>query len=210
MNKDLLNFFLSNYGRGRVALVGTSDLIGEAVRSSQRRLTRDGGPSLWSHAFILGEMRPDRRGPQGQVGRSPYIFESDLQIHPQRVQIRNGAQENWVGKWCSEQVEHAAILDFDLSVGEEDMVLGTALQLCDEQLQYPILELVGTWLAIMTRRLWATNPFDDPHAMFCSAFVRHCYRETGRDFLGEEVCLSNTAPEHVAQSAPFHAEWHKT
>ncbi len=209
MDEDLLNFFVSNYGRGRIALVGASDFIGEAVRVSQRRLTADGRPSLWSHVIIMGEMRPDRRGHGHIAGRSPYIFESDLEIQPQRVQIRNGAQENWIGKWCRDHVEHAAVLDFDLTQKEQDLVLGTALQLCDEQLQYPILELVGTWLAIMTRRLWAANPFEDPHAMYCSTFVRYCYQQAGRDFLGNEVALSNTAPEHIAQSGPCHAEWHK-
>ena len=209
INNDLLSFFLSNYGRGRVGLVGCSDFLGDAVRAGQKGLTPDGEPSLWSHVFIMGEMRPDRRGAGGTTSRSPYMFESDLHIDPQRIQLRNGAQENWIGKWCGDHVEHAAILDFGLSEDEQDMVLGTALQLCDEQLQYPLLELIGTWLAIVMKRVWAPNPFDDPHAMYCSTFVRHCYRQAGRDFLGNEVALSNTAPEHIAQSGPFHVEWHK-
>ncbi|OFW10500.1 MAG: hypothetical protein A3H27_16935 [Acidobacteria bacterium RIFCSPLOWO2_02_FULL_59_13] len=209
MNTDLLHFFTANYGRARVALIGASDWIGEAVRVGQKRLTPDGSPSLWSHTFILGEMRPDHRGPGRTSSRSPYIFESDLQIHPLRAQVRNGAQENWIGKWCLDDIEHAAILDFGLSEEEKDSVLGSALQLCDEQFQYPLLELVGTWLAIITRRLWAPNPFDDSHAMYCSTFVRYCFRQAGRDFLGRKVSLSNTAPEHIARNKPFLAEWHK-
>ena len=209
LDEELLGFFTSHYSRGRMALVGATDFVSEAVRAGQKKLTPDGKPSLWSHVFIMGEVRPDRRGPSGTMGRSPYIFESDLQIQPQRVQLRNGAQENWVGKWCHDLVEHGAVLDLDLNEHEQDIVLGTALQLCDEQIQYPILELVGTWLAIVTRRLWAANPFDDPHAMYCSSFVRHCYREAGRDFLGQDISVSNTAPEHIAQSSPFVAEWHR-
>ncbi len=209
MNEDLLSFFTVHYGRGRLVLVGASDLIGEAIRVSQRRLTPDGKPSLWSHAFIIGEMRPDQRGPGRTTSRSLYLFESDIQIDPLRAQLRNGVQENWIGKWCRNDIDHAAILDLDLSESEQDAVLGMALQLCDEQMQYPILELVGTWLAIITRRVWATNPFDDPRAMYCSAFVRYCYQQAARDFLGDDVALSNTAPEHIAQSGPFQAEWHK-
>jgi hypothetical protein len=209
LNEGLLGFFVSHYARGRVALVGANDLVSEAVRAGQKKLTPDGKPSLWSHAFIMGEWRPDRRGPGPTMGWSPYVFESDLHIQPQRLQLRNGAQENWIGKWCGDHVDHAAILDFDLTEGEQDLVLATALQLCDEQIQYPILELVGTWLAIVTSRLWAANPFDDPHAMYCSTFVRHCYREAGRDFLDQDVSVSNTAPEHIAQSGPFAAEWHR-
>jgi len=209
LNEALLGFFVSHYARGRVALVGADDFVSEAVRAGQKKLTPDGKPSLCSPVFLMGELRPDRRGPGAMIGRSPYIFESDLQIQPQRVQVRNGAQENWIGKWCGDHVDHAAILDFDLTEGEKDLVLATALQLCDEQIQYPILELVGTWLAIVSRRLWAANPFDDPHAMYCSSFVRHCYRDAGRDFLDQDVSVSNTAPEHIAQSGPFVAEWHR-
>jgi hypothetical protein len=209
MNENLLNFFTSNYGRGRVALTGASDWIAQAIRAGQSKLTPDGKPSLWSHAFIIGEMRPDRRD-SGKQHCSPYLFESDLHVVPTHAQVRNGAQENWIGKWCQDDIEHAAILDFALSEPEQDIVLGTALQLCDEQMEYPILELVGTWLAIITQRVWAPNPFDDPHKMYCSAFVRHCYKEAQKDFLGGNIALSNTAPEHIAQSNPvFKTEWHK-
>ena len=208
MSENLLDFFTVNYQRGRVALVGTSDSIGEAIRISQNRLTPNRKPSLWSHAFIIGEMRPDRRDP-GHQHRSPYLFESDLHIDPLHAQLRNGAQENWIGKWCQDDVEHAAIIDFDLSESNQDTVLGTALQLCDEQMEYPVLELLGTWLAIITGRVWAPNPFDDPHKMYCSAFVRYCYQQAGRDFLRGDIALSNTAPEHIAQGGPFKAEWHR-
>ena len=209
MNENLLNFFTSNYGRGRVALIGASDWIGKAIRAGQSKLTPDGKPSLWSHAFIIGEMRPDRRD-SGKQHCSPYLFESDLHAVPAHGQLRNGARENWIGKWCQDDIEHAAILDFALSEPEQDIVLGTALQLCDEQMEYAILDLVGTWLAIITQRVWAENPFHDPHKMYCSAFVRYCYREAGKDFLGGNVALSNTAPEHIGQSKPvFKAEWHK-
>jgi hypothetical protein len=208
MNENLISFFTSNYGRGRVALVGSSDWIGKAIRVSQSKLTPDGKPSLWSHAFIIGEMRPDRRD-SGHQHRSPYLFESDLHVDPLHAQLRNGAQESWIGKWCQDGIEHAAILDFALSESEQDIVLGTALQLCDEQMEYPILELLGTWLAIITERVWAPNPFDDPHKMYCSAFVRYCYQQAGRDFLGNDIAPSNTAPEHVAQSGPFKNVWHK-
>ena len=44
--------------------------------------------------------------------------------------------------------------------------------------------------------------------MYCSAFVRHCWREAGHDFVAPTIALSNTAPEHLAQARPFLAEWH--
>jgi hypothetical protein len=201
VNGTLLQFFTDHHKPGAIGLAGTKDPIGIAIRDAQRVITTDGEPSLWSHCFILGDLRLDRRGPDNGLSRSPYLFESDLKVNIFRPQVRNGAQENWIGKWCTDEVEHAAVIDLGLSNEERDKVLGTALQLVDEQVLYPIQELLGTWLAIITRREWKENPLDDPHAMYCSAFVRYCHKEAGRDFLDGSVSVSNTTPEHVARAA---------
>jgi hypothetical protein len=42
--------------------------------------------------------------------------------------------------------------------------------------------------------------FFDPYAMYCSAFVRYCYKEAGRDLLGPEISVSNTTSEDIAQA----------
>jgi len=199
LNTNLLKFFVGHYKPGIIGLVGTRDAIGLAIREAQREVTGDGKSSLWSHCFIFGELRLDRMGPEGTKSKSPYIFESDLEVTLSSAQLRNGAQENWIGKWCKETVENAAVIDFGLSEAQRDGVLATALQLIDEQVLYPIQELLGTWLAIITKKQWLPNPLDDPHAMYCSAFVRHCYKEAGKDFLGQEVSVSNTTPEDIAQ-----------
>lgn len=199
----LLEFFTRNHKPGLIGIVGTRDAVGLAIREAQRAVTRDGAASLWSHCFIFGESRPDRRGPGGGVTRSPYLFESDLRVQIAQPQIKNGAQENWIGKWCKDTVEHAALIDFHLTREQVEAVLATALQLADEQsgAVYPIQELLGTWIAIITGRQWLANPFDDPRAMYCSSFVRHCYREAGRDFLNQSVSVSNTTPEDIAKAA---------
>jgi len=196
----ILDFFSKNYKAGLIGLVGTNDVIGMAIREAQSLITKDGKPSLWSHCFILGDLRLDRRGPGNTKSRSPYIFESDLKVNLFKPQLRNGAQENWIGKWCREGVENAAVIDFGLSDNEKDNALATALQLVDEQVLYPIQELLGTWLAIITKKQWLLNPLNDPHAMYCSAFVRHCYKEAGKDFLGHEISISNTTPEDIARA----------
>jgi hypothetical protein len=36
--------------------------------------------------------------------------------------------------------------------------------------------------------------------MYCSTFVRYCYKEAGKDFLGNDVSFSNTTPEDIAQA----------
>jgi hypothetical protein len=200
LNPKLLEFFVSHYRPGIIGIVGAKDIIGIAIREGQRAVTVDKKPSLWSHCFILGDLRLDRRGPSSTKSKSPYIFESDLKINLLKGQLRNGAQENWIGKWCRKEVENAAVIDFGLLEDQRDGILATALQLVDEQVLYPIHELLGTWWAIITRKQWLPNPVDDPHAMYCSAFTRFCYKEAGRDFIGPEVSVSNTTPEDIAQA----------
>ena len=200
LNLNLLRFFTEHYSPGIIGIVGTKGTIGMAIREAQKAVTTDGEASLWSHCFIFGDLRLDRRGKGGKKSRSPYIFESDLKVNVFKPQLRNGAQENWIGKYCRGKVENAAVIDFGLSESQRDDVLATALQLVDEQVLYPIHELLGTWWAIITNKEWRPNPVDDPHAMYCSAFVRYCYKEAGADFLGRKVSISNTTPEHIAQA----------
>lgn len=200
LNPKLLEFFTSNYKPGIIGIVGAKGMIGMAIREAQRVMTLDGKLSLWSHCFILGDLRLDRRGLGGEKSKSPYLFESDLRINFVKSQIRNGAQENWIGKWCREEVENAAVIDFGLSDDQEDDVLATALQLVDEQVLYPIHELFGTWWAMIMKKRWLPNPVDDPHAMYCSAFTRYCYKEAGKDFIGSEISVSNTTPEDIARA----------
>lgn len=200
IRNDLLQFFMDNYKPGAIGLVGTKDTIGKAIRAAQLPVTRDKRESLWSHCFVFNGLRLDRRPLNGEITKSLYLFESDLKVNAFKPQLRNGAQENWIGKWCKEEVENAAIIDLGLSKDQEDKILATALQLVDEQVLYPIQELLGTWWSIIMQQEWKDNPLDDPHAMYCSAFVRFCYNEAGKDFLENKVSISNTTPEHIAQA----------
>lgn len=200
IRNDLIQFFTDQYTPGAIGLVGTTDAIGMAIREAQSLITDDHKPSLWSHCFILGDLRLDRRGPGNTKMKNPYIFESDLKLKLFEPQVRNGAQENWIGKWCVGKVENAALINFGLSDNDRDNILATALQLVDEQILYPLQELLGTWLAIIAGKQWLPNPLNDPHAMYCSAFVRYCYKEAGRDFLGSEIDVSNTTPEDIAKA----------
>ena len=200
LNLQLLEFFTTYYKPGIIGIIGSKGTIGLAIREAQKAVTADGKASLWSHCFIFGDLRFDRRGAGSTKSKSPYIFESDLHVDLFKSQLRNGAQENWIGKYCRERVENAAVIDFGLSEDQRDNILATALQLVDEQVLYPIHELLGTWWAIITKRQWVPNPLDDPHAMYCSAFVRYCYKEAGRDFLGSEISVSNTTPEDIAKA----------
>jgi hypothetical protein len=200
LDPEALQFFSRHYRPAAIGLVGTDDPVGRAIRDAQKRITGDGRASLWSHCFLLGDIRFDRRGPNGALSRSVYILESDLHAGRGAPQIRNGAQENWVGKWCVGRVEHAAVLRFPITACQRRLIVATALQLAGEQLLYPVADLLGTWLAITHHRQWQANPLLSPHALYCSSFVRHCYREAGFDPFATDVALSNTAPEDIARA----------
>ncbi len=161
LNRRLLDFFTSNYEPGIIGIVGAKGTIGMAIREAQRAVIVDKRPSLWSHCFIFGDLRLDRRGAGGAKSKTPYIFKSDIQANLFKGQLRNGAQENWIGKWCKEKVEDAAVIDFGLSEDQKDDILATALQLVDGQVLYPIQELLGTWWAIIAKKQWFPNPIDD-------------------------------------------------
>jgi len=200
---NVLEFFTSNFKPGAIGLVGTTDLMGRAIREAQKSFTLDGLPSRWCHALIFGGLRLDRHNPDSNdfsMVPSLHIFESSFDIYPSTAQIRNGVQENWIGNWCDNQTDQACVVDFNLSEAERDNVLATALQLVDEQVSFPILGLAEVWLKIAVNRLWEPNPFIGRNSMFCSQFARYCYRTANRDFLGSEVDISNTAPEHIYQA----------
>lgn len=208
LNPALYEWLQGHWRRGRVVVCGDRTLVGKAVRFGQRALTRDGGDSRWSHTYVMGDVRADRRGSEGAVTRSPYLFESDFDVNPAKRQLKSGAQESWLGKWCHAEVEHVAVLDLDLDDATADAVCATALQLVTEQVRYPLAGVLETWVAVARGQVWRENPRHSRNAMYCSAFVRHCWRAAGRDFVGDDIALSNTAPEHLAQARPFLAEWH--
>ena len=192
-NEELLAFLKNHHRVGRIGLLGTDDIVGAAIRDAQSSITIDTLPSKWSHAFLMAEIRADGE---------PYIFESDLEPDIDRPQFKNGAQENRLSKWAVASVEYAAVLDLGLSQETIPRLLAAALRLVHEQsLSYPIIQLVGAWWQIVRARMWKANPFDDAKAMYCSSFVRHCYREAGIDPVSSSIHLSNTAPEHLWQSS---------
>jgi len=62
INRGLLRFFTEHYKPGIIGIVGTKHTIGMAIREAQRKITVNGKASLWSHCFIFGDLRLDRRG----------------------------------------------------------------------------------------------------------------------------------------------------
>jgi hypothetical protein len=71
INRGLMRFFTEHYKPGIIGIVGTKHAIGMAIREAQKAVTVDGEASLWSHCFIFGDLRLDRRGKGGQEEPEP-------------------------------------------------------------------------------------------------------------------------------------------
>ena len=208
MNQQVLNFFGQHYAPGRVCLVGSANPIYKLIREGQSKLTKDGNPSRYNHAFLMGSRRND-----GRSDGSLYIFESDLHISVSEWQVKNGVMESRITKWCLDDLEYAAVLGLNLSQQESDALVQKALWYTydENHIRYPVGELFGTLYAIVMGRLNKRNVFDIVDAVQCATFVRMCFQGIGHDIIMSSTDTTNTTPEEISQSPvfTFRQEWKK-
>ncbi|HAF96132.1 MAG: hypothetical protein A2X34_09300 [Elusimicrobia bacterium GWC2_51_8] len=202
LNPRLLEFFTANYKPGAIVIIGAKDALGMLFRTGQMKLTADGRPSRWSHCFVFGDLKTVPEEEWGKPDKSPYIYESDLHMSfkDHRIHLNNGIQENWIGKWSTNKIEYAAIIDLGLTEEQKGIVFRTALESIAAHIRYSLRDNLGVLLAMIEGRQDKPNPFHGSHtAMFCSAFVRYCYEKAARDFFGPEISMFNTTPEDIAR-----------
>ncbi|MBI5364475.1 MAG: hypothetical protein HZA53_14955 [Planctomycetes bacterium] len=196
--------FVEEHARaGRVGLVGGASLIDRAIALAQRPLARGAGKSAWSHAFLFQGRRADGRH---------WVIESDLDVH--RKHVRLGVQENRADKYADEAAwPSIAILDFGLTAREVERVHALALELVATRVRYSVRELLGTLVALHRPNASGArakaNPLAREHAIFCSAFVQHVFRECGVDLV-PGVDVKHTAPEDLARSPRAKTMWLRT
>ena len=190
-------FLERHAARGRVGLSGGTTLIDKAICRAQRHLHPQARWGVWSHAFIFQGSRPD--GWQ-------WVVESDLQIQTKHIQL--GVQENRVAKYFDEDLYASlAVLDFGLSAPQVSVVVCESLELVANREQYSVRELFGTLLALRHARLRSRkNLLARERSVFCSAFVRHVFRNAGVDLM-PGVDFKNTAPEDLANSPVPHTAY---
>ncbi len=188
--------FFEKYARkGAVCLFGGVEPLGRIIRDAQALVTHDGKPSLWSHAAVLIGKREDD---------CHWLLESDISLNLERVQLRNGAQENRVDKYADPaKYPNLEILDFGLDEDCTKRVIGKALDLLVQNVMYPISGLLGTLIAYAFRMEDRENVLNDPAALYCSAFVKEAYLSIGVD-LSPGVATTNTSPEHLYQTPVSH------
>ncbi len=180
---------------GRIGLCGGRDFINKLIRKAQAPLTEDGHRSLWSHAFLFSERRSDGHW---------WVIESDLDLRYR--QIRLGVQENRAARYYdAEAFPNIAILDFGLDPAQTQQVQRAGLDLLAGLSSYSISELLGTMMAMHSRRLRKRgNLLAKDGALFCSALVQHCYAAAGIEFL-PGVPGKNIAPHDIDESPLPHA-----
>ena len=182
--------FLRSAGPGHVVLITMKSFIHDLVCSGQAAITPDGKPSQWGHTFMIGRSRED-----GQTR----IYESDIWFS--RSGLKNGAQENTLAKYGKDQKNRRiCILDFHLTETEIDAVIAEAQREIALGVQYPVLELIGTLWAYISRTFRRPNPLDLERASYCSTFVNDCYAKVEPIVPGEVAHRTNVSPEHIHQS----------
>jgi hypothetical protein len=199
MINDMTNQqFLETYAApGRVGLVGATHFIDIGIKRAQRSVRQDHADSLWSHAFLFEGRRVDDQD---------WVIESDLDIAHRNV--RFGVQENRISKYFDAATYPTiAVLDFNLTPEQISILLKAALNLLADQWQYSIRELVGTLVALPSRRLRnRPNLLRKEQSLYCSAFVQHLYLELGLDF-APDADEKNTSPEHISQTLLPHTKY---
>jgi hypothetical protein len=182
--------FLRRARPGNVVLITMASFIHDLVCSGQAPVTSDGQPSRWGHAFFIGRPRED-----GQIR----IYESDISLS--RGGLKNGAQENTLTRYGHDRKNRRiCILDFHLDDAEVDAVIAEAQRQIALGVQYPVLELVGTLWAYLTRKFRRPNPLDLERASYCSAFVNDCFAVVERIVPGDVAHPTNVSPEHLYRS----------
>ena len=187
-------FLLRHAAAARIGLAGGSAWIDRSIRKAQRLISGDAHGSAWSHAFVIGERRGDGRW---------WVLESDLDVR--RKTIRLGAQENRIDKYFDAmQWPNLAVLDFGLDDARATRVLGAALDLLADATRYSLREILGTLLALARPTLRERdNLWAQESALYCSAFVQHCYAAADIE-LAAGISGKNTTPHDIARSAVPH------
>jgi len=194
---DNATFLAAHAASGRIGLAGGTHPIDRTIRKVQRGLARDAAGSAWSHAFLSGERRSD-----GEF----WVLESDIDLR--HKQIRLGVQENRIDKFHdAAEWPNLAVLDFGLDAAATQRVLSAALALLADSTQYSLREIVGTALSLARPSLRAReNLLAREGALYCSAFVQHCYAAAGVTLV-PGLSGKNTTPHDIAATrVPHRAE----
>ncbi|MBU1700034.1 MAG: hypothetical protein KJ970_03315 [Candidatus Eisenbacteria bacterium] len=184
------NQFLGSAKPRNVVLIKQKSWIHDLVCEGQTSITPDRKPSRWGHVFTVGKARED-----GGIR----VYESD--IYFARNGLLNGAQESTLKKYGKDKKNVLLhIIDYHLTDVEVDEIIAEAQRQIASGVRYPVLELLGSLWAYITRTFRKRNPLDLKRASYCSAFVNDCFAVVERIVPTSVVHPTNVSPEHIYQS----------
>jgi hypothetical protein len=190
--------FFAKYAKpGRVGLIRGLSWIDQAICKAQRTFDCRKNEGTWSHAFFIQGPRED-----GHY----WTIESDINL--KQKHFRLGAQENRLSRFCNhEQVDAIAILDFDLSKDQVQLLVKEGLELIARRAEYSLREVLGTFVTLGSSRLRSgKNLWVQDHSFYCSAFVRHLLKKVGVD-LYPEMDVKNTTPQDIFETKVPHQKF---
>lgn len=194
----LQEFYIEHGRPGRIGLVHFDFVPAYLINWGQKKLTRDGKPARFTHAFFFIETREN----------IPWIAESDINLPlPGFLNRTDGPQLNSSRKWSSTIIDDVAVLDPVLNEEQYQRVRNHANYLLQQNLKYGLVALAGTWFAIRKGDMTHRSILHRDSRMHCSQFVRECLRAAGVDPWGKRIASFNLAPEALYQAFPVIAEW---
>jgi hypothetical protein len=197
-DRYLQNFYVEHGMPGRIGLVHFNFVPAKLINWGQKKLTRNGKPSRWTHAFFFIEPREG----------IPWIAESDVKLPLPGFHNRSdGPQINSSRKWSSTIIDDAAILDPVLNSEQYGKVRAHTDCLLTCRLKYGLVALAGTWIAIQKNDLAHRNVFHRDSRMHCAQFVRECLKTASVDPWSDKIASFNLSPEALYQQFPVIAEW---
>lgn len=216
--RTMAKYHIGNRGKMTIGLVGSRDLPGVTLRRSQSILRWDRRPSLWSHAFLIGEAWDGKQA----IGDLP-ILEVPLFARTLTFPLpeRNGVMSNsTLGLYADGLVDaNVALLavcrrEFEsgcrcglkhLTDAEAKTVEGRAGDYNYDRMRYNFWENLSAW----QRYLWSDGEGENPlraGVPVCAAsFIEMAFESIGLDIV-PAISEQNSAPEHIWNAARW---WHQ-
>ncbi len=212
-------FNVGNRGLMTIGLVGSRDIPGVTLRQAQSVLRWDRRPSLWSHAFLIGDTW---NGRATSLARLP-IYEVPLfprtGIFP-KPEMNGLNTEATLGNYEDPELDaNVALLAVSRRAKKEDgSVTIEAMQQAEvdavakraedpnyDRLRYDLWDTLSAWQQYLWSGGRGTNPLSADIPVPASAYVEMTFEAIGLDLV-PGASERNSAPEHIWNAAVW---WHQ-
>lgn len=188
-------------------LVGSCDLLGNALRRAQSVVRRDLRPGLWSHAFAF-VLSNDAPADIGSIKIRGVPLDTRNQRLPEPAW--NGVTESDLSLYASpERDANVALLSIELSEAEAALVIDRFYTPNADRVRFDLWNSLCAW----QRYYWSfgsePNPFQQSVPMPSSHFIEHCYDAIQLD-LTPATSERTSAPEFLWGTVKYWYEAYAT